>query len=43
LEGERLRELRGADTPLSTTEVTESPGNLFAAIPRFEEFPHAER
>ena len=32
----------GPTPPLSTTEVAERPGQLFAAIPRFEEFAHAE-
>ena len=32
----------GPTPPLSTTEVAEPPGELFAAIPHFEEFAHAE-
>jgi hypothetical protein len=32
----------GPTPPLSTTAVVESPGDLFAAIPRFEEFARAE-
>jgi hypothetical protein len=32
----------GPTPPLSTTDVTASPGHLFAAIPRFEEFDGAE-
>jgi hypothetical protein len=33
----------GPTPPLSTAEVAESPGELFAAIPRFEEFGRAAR
>ena len=32
----------GPTPPLSTAEVAGTPGELFAAIPRFEEFAHAE-
>src|SRR4029077_19890559 len=32
----------GPTPPLSTAAVAESPGDLFAAIPRFEEFARAE-
>jgi hypothetical protein len=32
----------GPTPPLSTTEVAEPPGELFATIPHFEEFTHAE-
>lgn len=31
----------GPTPPLSTAEVAQAPGELFAAIPRFEEFEHA--
>ena len=32
----------GPTPPLSTTEAAETPGELFAAIPRFEEFQRVE-
>lgn len=32
----------GPTPPLSTTEVAGTPGELFAAIPQFKEFAHAE-
>jgi hypothetical protein len=33
---------RGPTPPLSTAEAAQPPGDLFAAIPRFEEFKRAE-